>query len=304
VATFFVDPEEVLALGGKGAKMLGRLKRDGCFIAGTPVQMADGSTKPIERVKAGDWVKSRDPKTGVTEAKRVLQTTVRQTGAVLTLSLTDAKTGHQEQITTTGEHPFYVDGKGFVKAGDLGIGTSIVTRAGPALTLSHVTWAQSGPAGAGLRLGQAAAGYTVYNLIVEGDHTYFVGTTGGGAWVHNVDCPIPTKAFEVGTYKELFNRAKGQGLEIHHLPQKNPAGDFIPNYDSDQGVAIALPRMMHRQLPGATSRLRGSYAGISTHEQRMIISRQLRDLKNANVPKDALRELGGKIRSTYPSVYR
>jgi len=110
---------------------------------------------------------------------------------VLTLSLTDAKTGHQEQITTTDEHPFYVAGTGFVKAGDLGIGTSIVTRAGPCLTLSHVTWAQEAPAGGGLRLGQASAGYTVYNLIVEGDHTYFVGTTGGGAWVHNVDCPYP-----------------------------------------------------------------------------------------------------------------
>jgi len=76
VATFFVDPEEVVALGGKGAKVLGRLKRDGCFIAGTPVQMADGTNKPIERVKAGECVKSRNPRTGQVEAKRVLQTTV------------------------------------------------------------------------------------------------------------------------------------------------------------------------------------------------------------------------------------
>ena len=30
-----------------------------------------------------------------------------------------------------------------------------------------------------------ASGYTVYNLTVEGDHTYFVGTIAGGVWVHN-----------------------------------------------------------------------------------------------------------------------
>jgi hypothetical protein len=30
------------------------------------------------------------------------------------------------------------------------------------------------------------AGYTVYNLTVEGDHTYFVGKLAGGVWVHNV----------------------------------------------------------------------------------------------------------------------
>jgi len=225
VATFFVDPEEVVALGGKGAKVLGRLKRDGCFIAGTPVQMADGSTKPIERVKAGDLVKSRNPRTGVEEAKRVLQTTVRQTGAILTLALVDPKTGHQEQITTTDEHPFYVAGTGFVKAGDLGIGTSIVTRAGPCLTLSHVTWAQEAPAGGGLRLGQASAGYTVYNLIVEGDHTYFVGTTGGGAWVHNVDCPIPT-----GLYKDIG------GHHIHAKAGFNADGSA---YDKDLALTVS-----------------------------------------------------------------
>ena len=172
-----------------GAKSLLARKGGGCFVAGTLVQMADGTTKPIEQIKAGDFVKSRNPQTGVTEAKRVLQTTVRQTDQVLTLALTDPKTGRQEQITTTGEHPFFVDGKGFVKAGDLGIGTSIVTRAGPALTLNHLTWQNDTPSNSLVLDGQAHRdGYIVYNLIVEGDHTYFVGTVGGGAWVHNVDC--------------------------------------------------------------------------------------------------------------------
>ena len=231
VATFFVDPEEVLALGGKGAKALGGVGRGPtCFVAGTLVQMADGTTEPIERVREGDLVKSRNPQTGVTEAKRVDRTYVRVAPQVVTLTFTDAQTHQAQAFTCTPEHPFYVDGKGFVQAGDLGIGTSIVTRAGPALTLSHVTWAQSGPAGGGLWLGGGqsdtqAAGYTVYNLIVDGDHTYFVGTTGGGAWVHNVDCPIPT-----GLYKDI------DGHHIHAKAAFNGPGS---TYDEQLALTVS-----------------------------------------------------------------
>jgi len=77
-----------------------------------------------------------------------------------------------ETIETTAEHPFYVDGKGFVPAGELGIGTSIVTRAGPSLRL-HAADSHRRQS-------------TVYNLEVEDFHTYFVGKA--KLWVHNLDC--------------------------------------------------------------------------------------------------------------------
>jgi hypothetical protein len=51
-----------------------------------------------------------------------------------TLEFADAKTGKVvDTIRTTRDHPFFVNGKGWVAARYLGIGTSIVTRAGPAL---------------------------------------------------------------------------------------------------------------------------------------------------------------------------
>ena len=84
----------------------------------------------------------------------------------LTLTFSDG-----DQITTTPEHPFFVDGKGFVSAGQLAIGTSIVTRAGP---VTQVTGITSSP-----------ATVPVYNFTVADDHTYFVGTQDGGEWVHN-----------------------------------------------------------------------------------------------------------------------
>jgi hypothetical protein len=63
--------------------------------------------------------------------------------------------------------------KGFVPAGGLAVGNAIVTRAGPALVVHSIQWHRR------------AQGYTVYNFVVEDDHSYFVGTHNGGAWVHN-----------------------------------------------------------------------------------------------------------------------
>ena len=118
----------------------------------------------------------------MTEAKRVTDTFTHVAPQVLTLTLLDPRTGLvSERLVCTPGHPFYVDGKGFVLAGQLGIGTSIVTRAGPCLTLSSVNWQRDGAG--------AAQGARVYNFTVEGDHTYFVGNTGGGTWVHNNSYP-------------------------------------------------------------------------------------------------------------------
>ncbi len=151
-----------------------------CFTGDTPVQMADGSTKAISEVRAGDRVRSRDPQTGKEEAKTVTATIKRLASAVVTVSLTDAKTGKSETLTCTPEHPLFVEGSGWVEAGSLGVGSSIVSRAGPALTVANVAWHRAQTL--------AAQPYTVYNLTVEDDHTYFVGDTAGGTWVHNVGC--------------------------------------------------------------------------------------------------------------------
>ena len=59
------------------AKAAAKFKRDGCFVAGTPVWMGDGTTQPIEQVKVGDTVLSKNEKTGEVAAKKVLHTNVR-----------------------------------------------------------------------------------------------------------------------------------------------------------------------------------------------------------------------------------
>ena len=80
-----------------------------------------------------------------------------------------------ETITGTLEHPFMTS-KGWVGMGSLGIGTEILTRAGPRLVVKSVTRKYY------------ADGVKVYNFTVDGKHTYFVGDSLGGAWVHNQSC--------------------------------------------------------------------------------------------------------------------
>jgi hypothetical protein len=88
-------------------------------------------------------------------------------------------------------------------------------------------------------------------------------------------------------------------LEIHHIPQARPAGQVVPGYVYSQGSSIALPRAMHRGLP-STSRMTGTYTGTP----RQLLSQQLRDLANAGVPRDSLRELGAHIRANHPGIFQ
>ena len=162
--------------------LVAKLLRTGktlCFVAGTPVQMTDGTTKPIEQIKIGDYVQSRDPNTGVTTAKQVTQTSAHTADATLTLTFSNG-----EAIQTTPTHPFYVLGRGFVQANQLGIGTSIVTRAGPAATLTART--------------NHTGSVRVYNFEVADFHTYFVGKSDGGLWVHNSGGCVPAIARTIG----------------------------------------------------------------------------------------------------------
>ncbi len=80
-----------------------------------------------------------------------------------------------ETLSGTVEHPFFT-GAGQVAMGNLGIGTAILTRAGPRLLVKSV------------RVESHPEGVWVYNCTVEGDHTFYVGTAQGGAWVHNGEC--------------------------------------------------------------------------------------------------------------------
>jgi len=147
---------------------------EACFTAGTPLEFQYGA-KAIELAKSYeefgddcDWIISRDENDpeGALTVRRVLKKFVRL-APVLNLHVGG------KVIGTTVEHPFRVKGKGWTPAQEL--------RAGDEIRLMGPGWTTvEGIADSGLIT-------TVYNLEIEGDHTYFVGCAewGFSVWAHN-----------------------------------------------------------------------------------------------------------------------
>ncbi|MBR0226437.1 MAG: glycohydrolase toxin TNT-related protein [Thermoguttaceae bacterium] len=141
-----------------------------CFVAGTPVLMADGSRRPIESLRPGDVVLAAAhlaPESTPAPAK-VVRFFDNGEKTVVRLIV-----GAQELVCTP-EHPFYVLGKGWVRADALVEGELCLNAAGERVAfVSREAIAET---------------RRVYNIEVEGAHTYFVGDD-DGVLAHN-DCGL------------------------------------------------------------------------------------------------------------------
>ncbi|MER7005791.1 Hint domain-containing protein [Dactylosporangium sp. NPDC000555] len=81
------------------------------LLPGTPVLMADGSTKAIETLRVGDEVLATDPQTGTTESKPVT-TTIEGAGDKTLIKVTvdiDGDAGDRTAtFTATDHHPIWI----------------------------------------------------------------------------------------------------------------------------------------------------------------------------------------------------
>ncbi|MGD9747625.1 MAG: polymorphic toxin-type HINT domain-containing protein, partial [Verrucomicrobiales bacterium] len=133
---------------------------------------------PIESVRAGDLVWSRDPDTFLTEPRPVRETYVSHPAEWFHVGV-DRDGDHRadETISGTGSHPWYVltPGRvGFVPARELQAGDILSLRDGTRAWVADKTREVAPP-------GQT---FTTYNFAVADHHTYFAGQ--GGVWVHNL----------------------------------------------------------------------------------------------------------------------
>lgn len=145
-----------------------------CFVAGTAVLTANGLVA-IENIRAGDTVVAKDEETGEIAVKQVVRTFENSTEELTHVTIR-TESGTLETIDTTPQHPFYVEGKGWVEASALHIGMTVWLADGTKATVEDVS---------SETLDEAIA---VYNFEVEDFHTYFVGHS--GVWVHNA-CEQP-----------------------------------------------------------------------------------------------------------------
>ncbi|MEM7228669.1 MAG: polymorphic toxin-type HINT domain-containing protein, partial [Planctomycetota bacterium] len=161
-----------------------------CFPAGTLVQAAMGLT-PIELIQPGDFVLARHVDTGALVSQPVTRVWQREADALVDVVYaieSSGETAREGRLTTTVEHPFYVEECAcFVPAASLDAGMTLVSAIeGHAVHVKRID--------AHVRADHAAS-TRVYNLEVEGPHTYFAGAD--QLWVHNT-CGDPfANAFAV-----------------------------------------------------------------------------------------------------------
>ena len=99
--------------------------------------------------------------------KTVLETYIREDSKLIHLVIND------EEIITTETHPFYVNNRGFVNAGELKVGDELLDPNKNILLVENFDVELTGKP------------VTVYNFQVEDYHTYHV--SGFGVLVHNAD---------------------------------------------------------------------------------------------------------------------
>lgn len=235
------------ALGeGKGVS---RVADDLClpnsFTGDTPVLMADGSRKLIKDVRVGDKVAATDPETGES-GPRTVTTVIKGTGTKHLTEITVAVYGPERfgdgkssTLTATDGHPFWAPAlHQWVRASDLEQGQWLQTSAG--------TWVQI------TAIRHRTQRTTVYNLSVDGLHTYYVVARGSSILAHNCNVALGMKA--EGTY----SWADQQGYR--HF------GDYAP--DAWQGPvenAIRDPLVyLHVNLKGLGSFVDSARAGLQS----------------------------------------
>ena len=137
----------------------------GCFMAGTLVNTKEG-LKPIEEVKIGEYVLSRNEESGETSYKKVTDTLIRSTYNICTIELENGK------IKSTTGHLFMVQDKWWKAAAELKAGDILETADGKCKVVKSITVEEKGYP------------VTTYNLSVEDNHTFFVGKL--GVLTHNM----------------------------------------------------------------------------------------------------------------------
>ncbi|HEV7964462.1 MAG TPA: RICIN domain-containing protein [Actinoplanes sp.] len=197
------------------------------FAAGTGVLMADGSTKPIEDVRVGDWVRNATPGGGV-EVHRVTQVHVTLDDTEFT-ELTVAAAGARSIITATQNHPFYdLTRHEFVDASRLAVGDRLQT---------------GGPEPATVAAVRVYSGAMVtYDLTIDDVHTYYVVAGAVPVLVHNTTpCSVALEALSA-TGRQIYSgklTQAGYSYRKHMDKGQLPTVPKVPEQSlNDAGQAL------------------------------------------------------------------
>ena len=174
----------------------------GCFPYDTFVWTEQGMVE-IQFLTPGAEVLSRCEVTGEIRGRKVVNHFIYEDRQIYDVALTYEEDGEElfELLETTAEHPFWIAGKGWTETRHLEIGQMMATRKGGTARITDVTKSN--------RFTQ------VFNIEVEGFHTYFVGFS--GTWVHN------KSVGSYGPYGEVLPRSHPDATVVPGKNVPNPS---------------------------------------------------------------------------------
>jgi uncharacterized protein YfaS (alpha-2-macroglobulin family) len=191
------DPRSPMAEGGGG-----------CFLAGTPILMADGSTKAIEYVVVGDEVLTKkDLHTHDLTKAKVTHTVNHQVSEYLIINY---------WLKVTPEHVVWANGSWQV-AGNLKLGDQLLNAGGKLVTISSLI--------------RQFENVSVYNLTTTPQHTFFA----GGIYVHN-EKGDRSEFKDVALFQNITTDAQGKAKVEFKLPDNLTAWRVLA-----EGVAGDTP---------------------------------------------------------------
>lgn len=166
----------------------------GCFSAGTPIEMADGSKVPIEAVRIGDWVTTMDG-----FPTQVSRTYVRSSEHPIELRYSLGK--DLRRLETTGEHRFRVrrerGPEQWLSAQNLRVGDRLILAGHQEGILTDLT--------------NSHTPTTVYNFDVAEGASYFA----NGAWVHQSCDAEEPPAWTLPSRRQFQTGQRLQSALIH-----------------------------------------------------------------------------------------
>ncbi|MBU3114613.1 DNRLRE domain-containing protein [Clostridium lacusfryxellense] len=185
------------------SSVLGSLTLGGaCFTSGTQI-LTEYGHKSIENIKIGDYVYSENPQTAEKGLKRVENIFIREVNSIVKIEVDG------EKINTTTTHPFFVVGKGWVKAGDLKVGEKLLLFSNKEIKIEKIA------------IEKLNIPVKVYNFEVQDWHTYFVSNT--SILVHNA-CQ------DRGMIQKI-----GVALRMTNTERRN-FGSYVEEYKHTTGI--------------------------------------------------------------------
>ncbi|WFR56235.1 polymorphic toxin-type HINT domain-containing protein [Anaerocolumna sp. AGMB13025] len=225
-----------------------------CFVEGTLI-LTEGMSKKIEDIKVGDLVWSESIETGKSGFKKVIELFRHNQDYFIYIHIVG------NVIKTTADHPFWVQGKGWILAGNLQVCDLLKNNHGDIEAINFI------------EIVKLQEPVIVYNFEVEDWHTYFVSENNilvhnksnlydKSGWIkHDVYNEIRNRFGQKGADKFVDSMNKGlvgaegsngikmlsgKGKEIggiyyrYEVKVKGGFGDsrILGNYDSNSGQII------------------------------------------------------------------